>query len=319
MNQTFSRSNKNIFLGLLVIVCGVMAALTVLPATVNSQGSSASMTGWLWSDTIGWVDLNCANLSGCGTSNFGLSISGTGALSGKAWSENIGWISADSSDLSGCPTAPCTAQMSGTSMTGWMKALSANGNGWDGWISLSGAGYGPSLSGTAFSGYAWGSDVVGWLSFTADGTNGARTAWVPCASSNFCSGNASMHLDSLCNVTVNQSPCASGYTCVVATGLCTPPPSASGSITVSPKLVVSGDTATVTWSSQDATSCTVTGSNGDGTGSNSTGTWNTLTGSRTTSAVSRGVTYTLTCTNSIGTVTVVGSASVAVVPRWKEL
>ena len=39
--------------------------------------------------------------------------------------------------------------------------------GWDGWVSLSGTSpdYGVKLSGDTFSGYAWGGDVVGWISF----------------------------------------------------------------------------------------------------------------------------------------------------------
>ncbi len=73
-------------------------------------------------------------------------------------------------------------------MTGWVKALSADGNGWDGWISLAGDGatwngsscvgandylgtnrcnYGVKLNLITgdFEGYAWGSDVVGWIDF----------------------------------------------------------------------------------------------------------------------------------------------------------
>jgi hypothetical protein len=48
-------------------------------------------------------------------------------------------------------------------MTGWAKAIAADGNGWDGWISFAGTGYGPTLSGSNITGYAWGSDVVGWI------------------------------------------------------------------------------------------------------------------------------------------------------------
>lgn len=288
------------------------------------------MTGWVWGGEdmdsdgvaesgIGWVSLHCStDTTGCAgiAGNWGILIDDLGNMSGYAWSDNLGWISANSADLSGCPLAPCTARMSGSSLRGWMKALSANGNGWDGWISLSGASpaYGPTLSGTTFSGYAWGSDVVGWLSFAQ-----ARTAWVPCVAHNYCVGNSSMHVDNLCNVTTNQSPCSPGYTCSVDNGLCTPPPTPTGSISVTPKLIVSGDTTTVAWSSQDATSCTVAGTNGDGTGSNGTGVWSALSGSRTSSSIVRAVTYTLTCTNPIGVVTAVGSVTVSVVPRWREL
>ncbi|MES3032331.1 MAG: hypothetical protein V4699_03780, partial [Patescibacteria group bacterium] len=70
--------------------------------------------------------------------------------------------------LSGFPTGSGTtasnATISGTSVVGWAKAIS-NGGGWDGWISLAGTGYGVTLPSTSFSGYAWGGDVVGWMSF----------------------------------------------------------------------------------------------------------------------------------------------------------
>ncbi|MEI6479170.1 MAG: hypothetical protein WCO18_02650, partial [bacterium] len=40
-------------------------------------------------------------------------------------------------------------------------------DGWDGWISLSGSNYGVTYASTTgyFSGFAWGSDVLGWISF----------------------------------------------------------------------------------------------------------------------------------------------------------
>jgi hypothetical protein len=69
--------------------------------------------------------------------------------------------------------------MDGNNLKGWAKFLSA-GQGWDGWVSFSStndhdfavagvqqsaSAYGATLSGSNVSGYAWGSDVVGWLSF----------------------------------------------------------------------------------------------------------------------------------------------------------
>jgi hypothetical protein len=106
-----------------------------------------------------------------------------GYLSGYAWSEHIGWISFNSADLIGCPSGACEAKVDLTStgtvcggagwVCGWARAL-VDGGGWDGWIKLRGTAtdgspYGvwldTSISPHEFKNFAWGSDVVGWISF----------------------------------------------------------------------------------------------------------------------------------------------------------
>lgn len=129
---------------------------------VYAQGSDSSISGYAWSSNIGWI-----SFSGSG---YGLTVSSTGVITGYGWSSNIGWVSANSSDLSGCPSAPCTATIdSSGALQGWLRAISGGSSqsgGWDGFIRLSGSNYGPvRQSNGAFSGYAWGSDVVGWLDF----------------------------------------------------------------------------------------------------------------------------------------------------------
>lgn len=126
------------------------------------HATSGSLAGYAWSDTIGWI-----SLSG---STYGISVANDGTLSGYAWSDTIGWISANISDLSGCPLGSCTATLGSDGvLSGWLRAVSggtAESGGWDGFISLSGTGYGPTRAEDgSFSGYAWGSDVVGWLDF----------------------------------------------------------------------------------------------------------------------------------------------------------
>lgn len=128
----------------------------------SAQSSSYSLNGYSWSDTIGWISWR-------GT-GYGISIDADGVMSGHGWSDNVGWVSANSSDLSGCPSAPCRAyiETDGT-IKGWMRVLSggtSQSGGWDGFISLSGSGYGPARqSNGSISGYAWGDMVVGWLNF----------------------------------------------------------------------------------------------------------------------------------------------------------
>ena len=131
----------------------------------TAASASGPMTGWAWSDTIGWISLSGPN--------YGLTVGPDGTISGYAWSDNIGWISANSSDLSGCPSAPCTAKVQNGAFSGWLKALAGGtptSGGWDGWISLSGSGYGVTENNGAVGGYAWGSDIVGWVSFSAAGS-----------------------------------------------------------------------------------------------------------------------------------------------------
>lgn len=114
---------------------------------------------------------------GTGSSiDYGVDIDpNTGEMSGYAWSERVGYISFNSSDLSGCPSGTCKAEvdLDTGEISGWAKAIDASG--WDGWIKLSGTtqdghSYGVSIdtSGSSpheFSGWARSNDTIGWISF----------------------------------------------------------------------------------------------------------------------------------------------------------
>jgi hypothetical protein len=102
----------------------------------------------------------------------------SGELSGYAWADSIGWISFNRADTFTPPEAPFNGSEtfiarfdSGTNeIEGWMRALS-HGAGWDGWIKLRDAdefSYGvDTTTGIAkeLTGWAWGGEVVGWISF----------------------------------------------------------------------------------------------------------------------------------------------------------
>jgi len=134
-----------------------------------------NVSGYAWSETIGWVSFNCINNSTCGIVNYGVDVdSVTGIFSGYAWSENVGWIAFGVSDLTGCPSGVCEAKVTGglsgefpKSVTGWAKILSSNL-----WIHLSGTAQDESTYGVqvasdgSFSGYGWEPDLAGWLHFT---------------------------------------------------------------------------------------------------------------------------------------------------------
>lgn len=152
----------------LSLATAFMAGISILFPSVflkTEAATNVSLYGYAWSDNVGWISMNCENTGSCGTSNHNVSFDGqSGNLSGYAWSDNIGWVSFNSSDTSGCPQAPCTPKLDKTSgaASGWIKALAGGSGGWDGWIKLSGV----VRSGTSFSGYAWGSDVVGWVDWS---------------------------------------------------------------------------------------------------------------------------------------------------------
>ena len=136
-----------------------------------NAGVSHNLSGYAWSDNIGWISFNCTDLSSCSTTDYGVGInSSDGNLFGYAWSPNIGWITFNQSELSGCPSGTCVANLSQNTLSGWAKALSSSDSesgGWDGWISLNGGNYGVTFdtNNKKFSGYAWGSDVIGWVDF----------------------------------------------------------------------------------------------------------------------------------------------------------
>ena len=161
----------------------------------NARASmSDNVFGYAWSSNIGWVKLNNCSASGtCSGPSYGVSFqpSGSGAGSGYAWSPNIGWISFNASAVTGCPSgfSQCGAYADWASpngdgsvnIKGWARACAvfASGcsgalkastalGGWDGFIALGdtasgGASWGLSIESGSIEGYAWGSDVVGWL------------------------------------------------------------------------------------------------------------------------------------------------------------
>lgn len=292
MNKIIQKTPVTIAV-LLATVALVIVFVVLVRPRFSEAASKGPLMGWVWSDTVGWVSLNCSNDNTCGISNYALSIDGSGDISGYAWSEYVGWISANISDLTGCPTSPCTAKMKGNTITGWLKVLSANGSqsgGWDGFIKLSDTGYGPTLKKAVFSGFSWGDTVVGWLDWSA-----ANTTYVPCASQNICSGN---NVVDSCTGAVVQA-CTGGTICSAGACILPPPPavvpfgSFSGHLTARPSLVRPRDTTKLYWNIANvATStCSVTG-NGDS--------WVGLAFSGSTGQVTRPIisqnTYTLMCT-----------------------
>ncbi|MFA5996998.1 MAG: hypothetical protein WC791_00755 [Candidatus Paceibacterota bacterium] len=152
---------RNTFLvAILVIVLGTMYLLnlSVMKTQKVEAGTGNNISGWAWSDTIGWISLNSTGCDkdndglidsgACGgngsmvTRDYGLSVDtttkgagGTGNFSGEAWSPSIGWISFDSIDNGACPSGTCQAQIDWATgaVSGWARALEAcKDTNWDG-------------------------------------------------------------------------------------------------------------------------------------------------------------------------------------------
>lgn len=186
-------NKKIIILSLLVMLVSGVVFFSKQSFSQSNGSLVGDLSGYAWSDNIGWVSFD------------GVNVDTNNDISGYAWSDNIGWVSFN--ETTGCPQAPCKPKIIANKMIGWAKVLSADNKGWDGWLSLStqtgdSITYGPTLSGNTFSGYAWGSDVVGWLDFSqvtglvtsspVCGTANGQTFSNPPASSNLCSvGTAS--------------------------------------------------------------------------------------------------------------------------------
>lgn len=170
ISNIFTTSLAFIFAAILIITS---AEYTTKPNTVDAQTTTTTtdttvqtkLSEYAWSDNIGWISFKDGLRP--------VSIGTDGSLTGYAWSENIGWI--QFGGLSGFPntTNGTNAKLVGNSITGWARVVSGmtpsgvdNRGGFDGWISLSGSNYGVTVNGSNLGGFAWGSDVVGWIDFS---------------------------------------------------------------------------------------------------------------------------------------------------------
>ncbi|MCX5784001.1 MAG: PKD domain-containing protein [Elusimicrobia bacterium] len=184
---------KNNKKSLTLITLSFVFIFVFFPFKEAMAGTSQNVSGWAWSENIGWISFNGTNCDsdcngGLCTSNgsagcpagqyndYGVNIDATKDFSGYAWSENIGWIKFN-------PTGPYprvspnySAKLDVTNkVTGWARACAGTENGdctgatrsdgWDGWILLDGTEIDTVPSPQEFRKWAWGSDVVGWISF----------------------------------------------------------------------------------------------------------------------------------------------------------
>lgn len=183
----------------LSVLCSIIAVIAVFVCFQMVRADTGSnMYGYDWSSNIGWISLNdCSNVADSATcsptGSYGVAVLpvAPGTVSGYAWSSNIGWITFNDPS---CPTSACTpgAHVDWTNLNsdgsanikGWARACTVYASGcsgalknaaylgsWDGYIALdsgSGGGSGGTWGlhinkDTTISGFAWGSEVIGWI------------------------------------------------------------------------------------------------------------------------------------------------------------
>ena len=210
-------------------VISFLFSLNKTQAAGSCTASSGNVHGWLWSDTIGWISLNCNDASS--SIDYGVTQDANGNWAGYGWSDNVGWIKFND----GCPSGAqfnatnCGTKLAGNNLVGWARFQTPNTSNdgtcpssdidndgcWDGWVSMSSQNetaptitYGPVAANNVLTGYAWGSMVVGWLSFeNVTLPNNAETVYI-IAPTEICTNDA-----------VNGSPTTSTISWITSAGL----------------------------------------------------------------------------------------------------
>ncbi len=183
---------KFLFLILFVGVIFITGFLLYRNQTKTVEaGVGQNVFGWAWSSNIGWISMNSLN---CDTNDDGLSNGNppncpaigtpipsygvniidngsTGIFSGHAWSSNAGWIDFDEADLVGCPSGTCRAWVNKLDglVYGWAKIRSVSTGEW---VRLRGNYCNISINKSTgdFSGWAWGGETAGRISFNCNQT-----------------------------------------------------------------------------------------------------------------------------------------------------
>jgi len=207
-------THKNVFAFLafsfVVLLGGYFSNFYISPVKAE-VATNKYLTGYAWSENIGWISFATST-----PNPNGVSIDSSGNISGYAWSDNIGWI--EFGGLSDFVGNGNNANFNTSNITGWIRAcagaisgncstMNSRTDGWDGWISLFGNGYGISKSSSTnnLSGYAWGSDVLGWIDFSGVSISDVNTNGVCGSSGDAGKRFSSPPTDNLCRIT-GQTP-----------------------------------------------------------------------------------------------------------------
>lgn len=125
-----------------------------------------------------------------------------------------------------------------------------------------------------------------------------------CTPAYYCSGDDRWYIDATCvDSFVETCP----YGC--SGGVCLPPPEPTiTSFKAIPSLIQRQETTVVSWETQNVTSCTVVGTNGDA--------WSGISGTQTSGVILSQTIYTLECTGEYGGIS--DTAIVNIIPVFQE-
>ena len=144
--------------------------------------------------------------------------------------------------------------------------------------------------------------------FQYDPGSGQCIAIAQCTLPPTCSD--STHVLSQCSGAVTNCVASFGPGWYCQAGACRQPPPPIASISAVPSLVAPNVISNVAWTSTNAASCSVRGSNGDGP-------WSGTSGSHTTGSITAQTIYTLTCTG-LDDSTITRTATINIIPNWVE-
>lgn len=129
-----------------IIPIGLIVVAFIFVSTLPfwlQAGPNDNISGWSWSENIGWFSLNSVNLPE--GADYGLNLDfNTGAITGYAWSENTGWMAFGTTTQTAIPSvhgtgttpasprtpdgsAPTAQLQPNNQITGWARIL----NLWD--------------------------------------------------------------------------------------------------------------------------------------------------------------------------------------------
>ena len=135
------------------------------PSVRINGDNNKRFKGYAWSSNIGWISMNCSNTNSCRDIDYGVDVDSDGNVVGLAWSDHVGWL--DFSYYNNAVLNSNTGKLQGEAQ--FLSAIAEEDDNWTGKISLSGLSpqYGPVLDFNSykFDGFAWGSDVIGWIDF----------------------------------------------------------------------------------------------------------------------------------------------------------
>jgi len=168
---------KYLFATLLLVF--TVIAITNTSKTLAQFTVGTTLTGFAWSDNVGWISFGSGSNTGSVTYEVKL-IETPGeptnySLQGFAWSDNVGWIKFDPT-LTGISGQGDNfgAKVIGNTITGWARACSgtiggdcnsaSRVDGYDGWIKFNNVTLTQSsVTRKDFKGYLWGSNILGWI------------------------------------------------------------------------------------------------------------------------------------------------------------